>query len=933
MAIDRAERLKAYLKEIARKKDAGMEAIAPASVEEVVARAQKSSDEVITEGVAAPSIDPTIEATVQAANAGLEKVKADADAADLSPEEMLGLEAIILPKERPAVDIVGGKYFVGHELWRDLNSGPIAARLARAIPSVGRIGLPGQQRIPYAGTGFVVGKGLIMTNRHVAEIFARGLGDRGIIFKSGWQADIDFLRERGRPERDVAQVRGIRMIHPFWDMALLEVEGLDAHPPLTLSLKDATALDGHRVAVIGYPAYDPERNDVAVQNQLFSNTYQVKRLQPGQLGRPLNTASFQKLVPAATHDCSTLGGNSGSAVIDLDNGEVLALHFGGRYLETNYCVPTFALSQDGRVVDALLNFAPTPVGGVPPWSSYWQGAFPGTEQASDNGGGGNGPPPLSGDRQAPPPPPPPATRGAGGEVSFTVPITITVTLGRPSSPTGAVESVAPAPSVDSEERLAEIWHDPAYDNRDGYQEDFIPGAVVPMPRAADPSVLAPVKGGGNTLDYGHFSIQMHAARRLALFTASNVTGEAKLRRPEPGRDYSRRGLSGLGPNDMEKWFADPRLDARYQLSDRFYTKDDGAFDKGHIVRRDDVAWGSSYDLLRQANGDTYHITNCSPQVAQFNQSQRGVDNWGDLENLVLGQAASERYCLFAGPILDPTDDIFVGKDASGNTPLRLRVPRAFWKVVVAKVEEGIAAYAFVLDQDLSGVDLEFTVPDAFRRRMVSIAELERRAGVVFDDIVRDNDQFDDDRGIEVAFRAGIERVAALDASAPEEPSPNGGDDAEAAEEAGSGVADTEAPLAYRLARALEALRAEVNAKAPGRKKGWDGWIGDAAHQSRASDHNPWVRDGATGVVTAIDVTHDPAGGCDAGKLAEKLRALADKRIKYIIWSKRIANREPIGGAAAWAWRPYGGKNPHDHHVHISVRPEKVYYDAAGPWVV
>ncbi|NWP89682.1 DNA/RNA non-specific endonuclease, partial [Escherichia coli] len=77
-------------------------------------------------------------------------------------------------------------------------------------------------------------------------------------------------------------------------------------------------------------------------------------------------------------------------------------------------------------------------------------------------------------------------------------------------------------------------------------------------------------------------------------------------------------------------------------------KDRGAFDKGHIVRRDDISYGRSYAELRRANGDTYHITNCSPQIAQFNQSQRGKDNWGDLENLVLGEAASERYCLFAG---------------------------------------------------------------------------------------------------------------------------------------------------------------------------------------------------------------------------------------------------------------------------------------------
>ncbi|MBL7372603.1 hypothetical protein INQ23_25105, partial [Escherichia coli] len=112
-----------------------------------------------------------------------------------------------------------------------------------------------------------------------------------------------------------------------------------------------------------------------------------------------------------------------------------------------------------------------------------------------------------------------------------------------------------------EEGLVEVWHDGDYSERDGYQEDFLPGAVVPMPKPRDPGVLAPLLDGGDTLHYGHFSIKMHAQRRLALLTASNVTAEPRLKRPEPGYDYSRKALADLGPNDQEKWFPDPRLAA------------------------------------------------------------------------------------------------------------------------------------------------------------------------------------------------------------------------------------------------------------------------------------------------------------------------------------------------------------------------------------
>ncbi len=288
---------------------------------------------------------------------------------------MLATEAIIIPDRRPAFDIVDGDFVADHALWHDLNGdAAIHGRLRAAIPCVGRIELPGQRRIPYAGTGFVVGRGLLMTNRHVAEIFATGLGDRRIRFRGGWRAAVDLRGERDRPDGADLEVRAVRMIHPWWDMALLEVPGLaPAVGPLRLAVRDARELAGRRIAVIGYPARDPLRNDPAVQDQLFDRVFEVKRLQPGELDGARSTASFGRMVDAATHDCSTLGGNSGSALIDLDTGEVLGLHFGGRYLDTNHAVPSIELARDPRVVDAGVSFAgAAPGGGAPAWLRAWQ---------------------------------------------------------------------------------------------------------------------------------------------------------------------------------------------------------------------------------------------------------------------------------------------------------------------------------------------------------------------------------------------------------------------------------------------------------------------------------------------------------------------------------------------------------------------------------
>src|SRR5262249_9360678 len=124
---------------------------------------------------------------------------------------------------------------------------------------------------------------------------------------------------------------------------------------------------------VGYPAFDT-RNDAGVQNDLFRQVFGVKRLQPGTLGGRRDTESFGKLVPAVRHNCSTLGGNSGSALVDLEKGEVVALHFGGRYSDINYGVPGSELSRDQRVIDAGVTFADLAPGGKPSWADWWKDA-------------------------------------------------------------------------------------------------------------------------------------------------------------------------------------------------------------------------------------------------------------------------------------------------------------------------------------------------------------------------------------------------------------------------------------------------------------------------------------------------------------------------------------------------------------------------------
>jgi peptidoglycan hydrolase-like protein with peptidoglycan-binding domain len=132
---------------------------------------------------------------------------------------------------------------------------------------------------------------------------------------------------------------------------------------------------------------------------------------------------------------------------------------------------------------------------------------------------------------------------------------------------------------------------------------------------------------------------------------------------------------------------------------------------------------------------------------------------------------------------------------------------------------------------------------------------------------------------------------------------------------------------WRVAKSLLTLRKQLDELHPRRNKSSDGSIGDAVHASRKSDHNPWVRDSANvPVVTAMDFTHDPAGGLDCNILAAAL--INDPRTKYVIWDGKIHNR-----AVSSRWRVYTGVNKHTHHLHLSVSEAQQRFDDNKPWKV
>lgn len=136
-------------------------------------------------------------------------------------------------------------------------------------------------------------------------------------------------------------------------------------------------------------------------------------------------------------------------------------------------------------------------------------------------------------------------------------------------------------------------------------------------------------------------------------------------------------------------------------------------------------------------------------------------------------------------------------------------------------------------------------------------------------------------------------------------------------------------MVWRIARSLSTLRTEINAWAPNRSRISDGTIGDPAHQARASRHNP----NRHGVVTALDITHDPKGGCDIHALARRLVKTPHPELEYVISDGQIAKRR-----TGFKWERYTGSNPHTRHAHFAVgrgtdADPQPPYDSTQPWGV
>jgi DNA/RNA non-specific endonuclease len=207
--------------------------------------------------------------------------------------------------------------------------------------------------------------------------------------------------------------------------------------------------------------------------------------------------------------------------------------------------------------------------------------------------------------------------------------------------------------------------------------------------------------GSYVLDYTHFSIVMCRSRCLAYFTAVNIDGNQ-------AKNIKRSG---------DSWNFDPRIPEDAQYGDELYAKND--LDRGHLVRRLDPVWG---DKAIQANNDTFHFTNSSPQHKNLNQKI-----WLDLENYILKNAQNHnlKVSVFTGPVFRSDDMIYRGK---------FKIPAEFWKVAVMIKDDGkMSATAYLQTQKNMIENLEFAYGE-YKTYQVPVARIEEITGLDFGEL-------------------------------------------------------------------------------------------------------------------------------------------------------------------------------------------------------
>lgn len=203
------------------------------------------------------------------------------------------------------------------------------ANINRAISTVGRFEAP-EFRRPSFGTGWLVSDGVVATAGHLADHFQERQAQGGLTLR------IDFRGEHGSMENLECPVVEVLESSAEHDLGFVRIDAGGVDLPAPVELADHVGED-ESVCLIGYPSDNTSIYPQDEVEEMFARIFDVKRVAPGAI----REVSVDRLA----HDCTSLGGNSGAMVLDIEGGKAIGLHFGGKLGYANWAVPARVIRE------------------------------------------------------------------------------------------------------------------------------------------------------------------------------------------------------------------------------------------------------------------------------------------------------------------------------------------------------------------------------------------------------------------------------------------------------------------------------------------------------------------------------------------------------------------------------------------------------------
>jgi hypothetical protein len=279
----------------------------------------------------------------------LNKFAGGGSSSNLTELEFASLEAIIQVTGRPAMRYSDGRVEMPpsglgeNDRWRVLVA-TARSKINKVSASVGRIAVsrPGAAD-EHAGTAWRLGDDLVVTNRHVARELA---GEPSAASRT-WKIDavkwvfVDFAVTDNAASTQRFAIGEIAYCaeEEDVDFAVLRFASAGAALPPALTMdwtpaalggdrpgaaREPPHFRGEEIYVVGHPYRQRGSEAIAA---VFGEADGCKRCSPGTV------VSINASRPIFEHDCSTLGGNSGSCVFTVERHAVIGLHFGARSVD------------------------------------------------------------------------------------------------------------------------------------------------------------------------------------------------------------------------------------------------------------------------------------------------------------------------------------------------------------------------------------------------------------------------------------------------------------------------------------------------------------------------------------------------------------------------------------------------------------------------